>query len=42
MWTWWPTKGLATLIARMWTALLRRLHRGVVAIEAEDATDQPG
>jgi hypothetical protein len=37
MWTWWPTKGLASWVARRWVAIMRRLGRGEVTIEVEDA-----
>jgi hypothetical protein len=40
MFTWWPTRGLAALIARMWTAVLRRVGRGEVPIEIEETTTQ--
>jgi hypothetical protein len=40
MFTWWPTKGLASLIARMWAAVLRRLGRGVVPIEVDNTTPE--
>ena len=35
MFTWWPTKGLASLIARMSASILRRLGRGAPPIEVE-------
>ena len=38
MLTWWPTRGLATMIARMWVAILRRLGRGSVPIEIDETT----
>ena len=39
MWTWWPTKGIASLVARTWVAMLRRLGRAATPIEIEE-TDQ--
>jgi hypothetical protein len=41
MWTWWPTKRLASLVARMWSAILRRLGRGSVEIEVQETTNRP-
>jgi hypothetical protein len=38
MWTWWLTKGVASWVARRWVAILRRLCRGTVAIEFQDAS----
>ena len=40
MFTWWPTKGLASLIARMWAAIVRRLGRGTVPIEVDGTRPQ--
>jgi hypothetical protein len=40
MWTWWPTKRLASLVARTWAAMLRRFGRGTVEIEME-TTNRP-
>jgi hypothetical protein len=39
MWTWWPTKGLASLVARIWASMLRRLGRAV-PIEIQETTDR--
>ena len=36
MFTWWPTKSLASFVARMWVALLRRLTRAEVLIEVRE------
>ena len=38
MFTWWPTRGLASLIARMWAAIVQRLGRGSVPIEVNETT----
>ena len=35
MLTWWPTKGMAPLIARMWAAIVRRSGGGTVSIEVD-------
>ena len=40
MLTWWPTKGFASFVARMWTAMLRRLGRGEVQIEVRETPKQ--
>ena len=40
MFTWWPTKALASFVARMWAALLRRLTRTEALIEVEETPDQ--
>ena len=40
MFTWWPTKTLASFIARMWAAMLRRLGRAEVLIEVQDPPKQ--
>jgi hypothetical protein len=40
MFTWWPTKALATFVARMWAALLRRLGRAEVLIEVQETPKQ--
>jgi hypothetical protein len=40
MFTWWPTKALATFVARMWAALLRRLGRAEVLIEVQQTPKQ--
>jgi hypothetical protein len=34
MWTWWPTKGLAALAARVWAAIARRVGDRIVTIES--------
>ena len=36
MFTWWPTKVLASFIARMWAALVRRLTHAEVLIEVQE------
>ena len=40
MFTWWPTKALASFVARMWAALLRRLGRAEVLIEVRETPQQ--
>jgi hypothetical protein len=40
MFTWWPTKSLASFVARMWVALLRRLTRAEVLVEVGDTPKQ--
>lgn len=40
MFTRWPTEGLASLIGRMWAAILSRLGRGAVPIEVQKTTKQ--
>ena len=40
MFTWWPTKALASFVARMWAALLRRLGRAEVLIEVRETPKQ--
>ncbi len=40
MFTWWPTKALASFVARMWAALLRRLTRAEVLIEVRATPNQ--
>jgi hypothetical protein len=40
MWTWWPTKGIASLVARTWAAILRRLGRASVSIEIQETTGE--
>jgi hypothetical protein len=41
MWSWWPTKGLASFVARTWASVLRRLARVDVSIELQDTPKQP-
>jgi hypothetical protein len=36
MFTWWPTKALASFVARTWVALLRRLTGAEVLIEVRE------
>jgi hypothetical protein len=40
MFSWLPTKGLASLIARMWAAIVRCLGRGSVPIEVDETSTQ--
>jgi hypothetical protein len=40
MFTWWPTKAIASSVARMCAALLRRVARAEIAIEIQDTPDQ--
>ncbi len=40
MLTWWPTKALASFVARTWVALLRRLTRAEVLIEVRETPNQ--
>jgi hypothetical protein len=41
MWTWWPTKGLAMAVARMWARGAKRAGAGEVLIEVREQTDPP-
>jgi hypothetical protein len=36
MFTWWPTKALASFIARMWAALVQRITHAEVLIEMRE------
>ena len=40
MYTWWPTKGLASFVARVWAAMLRRLGRADVLIQVQETPNQ--
>ena len=40
MFTWWPTKTVASFVARMWVALLRRMTRADVLIEVRETPNQ--
>ncbi len=40
MFTWWPTKALASFVARTWAATLRRLSRAEVQIEIQETPKQ--
>jgi hypothetical protein len=40
MWSWWPTKGLASFVARAWASVLRRLGRMDVPIEVQETPKQ--
>ena len=40
MFTWWPTKALASFVARMWVALLRRLTRAEVLVDIRETPNQ--
>jgi hypothetical protein len=37
MWTWWPTRGIATMVARLWARVARRLAGAAVSIAVHDA-----
>jgi hypothetical protein len=36
MWTWWPTRSVATIVARLWARLVGRLVGASVSIAVRD------
>jgi hypothetical protein len=36
MWTWWPTRNIAELVARLWARLARRFADAPVSIAVRD------